>query len=180
MEVKGGNKLAKVLAEIGKDSSGLLKLGFLGDKTYPDGTSVASVAFWNEFGHAGPFPAPPRPFFRNMISEKSGEWPGRLSKALKYYDYDGEKALSAMGSIMKDELIESIYTLTDPPLSKTTLMLRSIYGNNPHEIRARDVLAAQELVAEGYGGASGTQAKPLVWTGVMAQSIDYVVEGLSS
>lgn len=176
MEIKGGDKLAKILAEIGGNKGGFVKVGFLENATYADGTSVAAVAFWNEFGHGGRFPAPPRPFFRNMISEKSREWPKRLAGALKYYDYDTEKALGAMGDAIKGDLQESIINTTAPALSPTTLMLRSIYGNNPQEIRARDVLAAQDLVKEGYQGATGSQAKPLVWTGHMLNSIDYVVE----
>lgn len=176
MELKGGDKLAKILADIGGNKGGFVKVGFLENATYSDGTSVAQVAFWNEFGHGGRFPAPPRPFFRNMISEKSGGWAKRLAGALKHYDYDAEKALGAMGEVIKGDLQESIINTNAPALSKTTLMLRSIYGNNPQEIRARDVLAAQELVKEGGTGAVGTQAKPLVWTGHMLNSIDYAVE----
>ena len=176
MELKGGDKLSKILAEFGGNEGGFVKVGFLENAKYDDGTSVAAVAFWNEFGHGGPFPAPPRPFFRPMIAEKSGEWGKRLAGALKYYDYDAEKALGAMGDAIKGDLQESIVSVNAPALSPTTLMLRSIYGNNPQEIRARDVLAAQELVKEGQPGATGTQAKPLVWTGHMLNSVDYAVE----
>ena len=81
-----------------------------------------------------------------------------------------------MGEAISDDLAESIINTNEPALSKTTLMLRSIYGNNPQEIRARDVLAAQELVEEGFQGAGGSQAKPLVWTGHMLNSITYEVK----
>lgn len=173
--ISGGEKLKKVLAEIGGKAGKQLKVGFLSDAVYPDGTSVAAVAFWNEYGHQGPFPAPPRPFFRNMISEESGSWPEKMAKGLKYFDYDAEKTLNSLGMDIKGALQKSLSTISEPELSKTTLMLREIYGNNPQEIRARDVLAAQELVSEGYSGASGTQAKPLIWTGHMLNSVDYEV-----
>lgn len=176
MELKGGDRLAKVLAEIGGNKGGFVNVGFLENAKYDDGTSVAAVAFWNEFGHGGPFPAPPRPFFRPMISEKSGEWSKRLAGALKNYGYDAEKALGAMGESIKGDLQESIINVTAPELSPTTKMLRTIYGNNPQEIRARDVLAAQDLVKEGAIGASGSQAKPLIWTGHMLNSVDYEVK----
>lgn len=172
----GGTKLSKVLAQIGKDAAGGLTVGFLSGATYPDGTSVAQVAFWNEYGHGGNFPAPPRPFFRKMIADESGGWGVKLSKALKYYDYDAEKALRAMGEDIKGALQQSISTLESPELSPTTLMLRKTFGNNPGDIRRRDVLEAQRMVAEGEEGATGTQAKPLIWTGHMLNSVDYEVK----
>lgn len=172
----GGKKLAKVLAEVGDNAHGELKVGFLSGATYPEtGTPVAQVAAWNEFGHGGKFPSPPRPFFRNMVAKDSGGWAKTLSGFLKNYDYDGEKALNAMGDVMKSQLQESITNTNSPALSKTTLMLRSMFGNNPHEIRARDVLEAQKRVANGEDGASGAQAKPLNWTGHMYSSVDYEV-----
>lgn len=173
---EGGEKLQKILKQIGKNAEGGLTVGFLSGATYPDGTSVAQVAFWNEFGHGGNFPAPPRPFFRNMIEEESGGWADKMARGLKHYEYDGQKVLRAMGEDIKGALQQSISTIVEPPLSPTTLMLRKIYGNNPQEIRARDVLAAQELVAEGYEGATGTQAKPLIWTGHLLNSVDYEVK----
>ena len=174
--LSGGDKLAKILADIGGKAQGSVDVGFMSGATYPDGTPVAQVAFWNEFGHGGRFPAPPRPFFRNMVNEKSSEWPKRLGDAIKYYEGDGRKALAGMGEAISDDLAESIINTNEPALSKTTLMLRSIYGNNPQEIRARDVLAAQELVEDGFQGAGGSQAKPLVWTGHMLNSITYEVK----
>ena len=40
----GGEKLQRVLAEIGSNMEGSVSVGFLGGATYPDGTSVAQVA----------------------------------------------------------------------------------------------------------------------------------------
>ena len=172
----GGDKLEKVLAEIAANASGSLKVGFLAGATYADGTSVAQVAFWNEFGHGGRFPSPPRPYFRTMVSEQSPGWAVRLGKALTYYDMDAQKALSAMGEVISDELRESIINLNAPELSPTTLVLRQRFWTNPQDIRFSDVLAAQQDAASGAEGAGGTQAKPLVWTGHMLNSIDYEVD----
>ncbi len=49
--VKGGEKIKKILMELGniKDGS-YVETGFFDESTYPDGTSVATVAFINEFG----------------------------------------------------------------------------------------------------------------------------------
>lgn len=175
--ISGGEKLEAKLKEIAAklETGATLKVGFLEGATYPDGTPVAAVAFWNEYGHGGRFPAPPRPFFRNMISKEADSWPDKISKALKYTGYDTKRALSMIGEDISGALAQSITELDSPALSETTLMLRKLFGNNPEEIRARDVLAAQQMVRDGEEGATGTQAKPLVWTGHMINSIDFEV-----
>lgn len=175
--ISGGDKLAKALAQIASKARGNLKVGFLEGTTYPEsGESVASVAFWNEYGHGGNFPAPPRPFFRSMVASESGTWGPKLSALLKNNGNDGRKALAALGSDIRDALQESISTFEGVPLSPTTLMLRKIYGNNPSAITSvMQVLDAQRRVKEGEAGATGTQAKPLVWTGHMMNSVDYEV-----
>lgn len=167
--------MAKLEEIANKMGGGSVSVGFLeGDKA-PDGTPEAAIAFWNEYGHGGRFPSPPRPFFRKMIAKESPTWPVKMAKLAKAFGYDGPRVLGAMGADIQGALQESIQDFNDVPLSKTTLMLRRIYGNKPEDIRARDVLAAQELVKEGYSGASGTQAHPLIWTGSMMRSVDYEV-----
>jgi hypothetical protein len=175
-KIEGADALMKNLEDIaGKMKSGSVKVGFMEGATYPGGTSVAAVAFWNEFGHRGKFPAPPRPFFRNMINEESPTWPKKVAALLKAKKFDTRNILELMGEDIKGALQQSITKLTIPELSQTTLMLRHLFGNNPQNIRARDVIAAQQLVAEGEKGATGTQAKPLIWTGHMLNSITYEV-----
>ena len=175
--LSGADGVMKALEDIArKMGGGEVAVGFMEGATYPDGTPVAAVAFWNEYGHGGQFPAPPRPFFRNMIEKESPDWPKKMAALAKVTDYDGPKVLALMGEDIKGALQQSITEFADVELSATTLMLRSIYGNSPGEIRARDVLAAQELVAEGQSGATGTQAKPLIWTGHMLNSVAYEVK----
>ena len=170
-----GAKL-KALAALARGS---VSIGFMEGATYPDGTPVASVAFWNEFGHGGKFPSPPRPFFRTMISENQSKWPSMMAKSLKATRLDGQKTLAYMGEEIDGELKESIINTSSPPLSKTTLRLRFKFGNHPENIRARDVLQAQRDVAKGrknLGMASGTQAEPLIWTGHLLNSTSYRVK----
>lgn len=174
--LSGGSNLEKVLAQIGNTAKGGLTVGFLAGATYPDGTPVAQVAFWNEFGHGGNFPAPPRPFFRKMIADESSGWGVKLSNALKHYEYNGDMALRAMGEDIKGALQESISTIDGPALSPTTLILRKRFWGNPYDIRIRDVLDAQQAVADGETGAGGTQSKPLVWTGTLLRAVDYEVK----
>lgn len=166
------DRVAKHITDLAKRmGDGAVEVGFMEDATYPDGTPVAEAAINNEFGHGGQFPAPPRPFFRTMIATEKPTWGGKVAHLAKVTDYDGPKVLEIMGNDMKGALEQSIENLTEPELSPTTLMLRKQFGKQPHNIRARDVIAAQEAVARGEEGATGTQAKPLVWTGHMLDSV---------
>lgn len=167
----------RVLSDIAKRmGGGQVRIGFLEGATYPDGTPVAAVAFWNEFGHEGNFPAPPRSFFRSMVSKESPTWGKKMAALAKSTNFDGATVLRLMGEDIAGALRQSIIETNDPPLSETTLMLRDKFWTNPGAITIRDVLAAQKAVAEGKEGASGTQAKPLVWTGHMLASVGYEVK----
>ena len=162
-----------------KLGGGSVEVGFMEGATYPDGTPVAAVAFWNEFGHKGPFPAPARSFFRTMIAKESPRWPDKMAALLKATGGDGPRVLAFMGEEIDGQLKDSIIATNAPPLSPTTLRLRYKFGNNPQKITVMDVLAAQAAVAKGrknLGMASGSQAKPLVWTGHLLQSTAYRVK----
>lgn len=116
----GGTKLARALeAKTQHLQKGpYIKVGFLEDATYPNGLRVAQAAFWNEFGTKR---APPRPFFRTTIAQKSGEWGTILSKALVYYKMDSALALAALGTVMQSDIRESIVKWTDPPNAASTI-----------------------------------------------------------
>ena len=101
----GGEKLQRVLAEIGSNMEGSVSVGFLGGATYPDGTSVAQVAFWNEYGTTR---IPPRPFFRTMIANESPGWGVLMQKAAKHYEYNGDTVLQFMGVKIAEQLQQSI------------------------------------------------------------------------
>lgn len=170
----------KVLTDIAqKMGGGRVQIGFLEGATYPDGTPVAAVAAWNEFGHEGNFPAPPRPFFRNMIAKESPGWPAKMADLAKGSGFNGSYVLRVMGEDIAGALKQSIIETNDPPLSFTTLRLRAKFWGNPGDITMSDVLAAQQAVIKGHKNlamASGTQAKPLVWTGHMLQSVGFEVK----
>lgn len=112
-----GDKLAAHLESLAKRMSGSLEVGFLDEATYPDGTPVAAVAYWNEFGASGP----PRPFFRNMIAKESPEWPAKMAKLAAATNNDGPKILALMGEDIQGALIQSINDLTEPPLAQSTI-----------------------------------------------------------
>ena len=80
--MQGGKDLEAKLRALAQKvaSPATLRVGFLEGATYPDGKPVAMIAAIQDFGapRAG---IPPRPFFRNMIAAKKGEWPGAIARA---------------------------------------------------------------------------------------------------
>lgn len=158
------DKLKKLAAK----ARGTVQVGFIN-------TDQAQIAYWNEFGHGGRFPAPARPFFRTMVAKDSPSWPNLMASHLKASQMDGEKTLSFMGEHIDGELKQSITEGIYQPLSAVTLRLRLKFGNNPQNIRLRDVYSAIRDVRGGAKTAEGTQAKPLIWTGQMLNSTSYRV-----
>ena len=173
--VSGGNKLSAALKGLASklEDATSVDVGFLENSTYPDGTSVPMVAAIQEYGapRAG---NPPRPYFRSMISKKSGEWPKSVSDLLRANDYDAAKTLNQTGAAIKGQLQQSIADLTSPPLSPVTLMVREIVGPNGTATFA-DVMEARRRVQAGER-AQGVSDKPLVWTGNLLNSVDYRVK----
>lgn len=177
VKVVGGDKLEKALIEIGKrfSKSNKLKVGFLEDATYPDGTLVALVAATQNYGSPSKG-IPPRPFLSNTIAAHKNEWPKELAKLLKGNKLLADKALEIMGEHIKGQIQQEIVKLTDPPLSPVTLMLRKMKFKNPTlKVTMSTVNEARRRVASGEGYA-GVSTKPLIDTGHMLQSVDYAIE----
>lgn len=118
----GGEALEKKLAELAEKlgESKTLRVGFLEGATYPDGKSVAMIAAGNEFGDPA-MNRPPRPFFRNMIADKSPQWGDDIGNIAVATNYDTSTLLPLMGERIKDQLQGSIREFYDPPLSPYTI-----------------------------------------------------------
>lgn len=118
----GGEGLARALEDIASrfKDGGTVRVGFLENATYPDGTPVALVAMIQDFGapRAG---IPPRPFFRNMVREKSPEWPAAIRQLLIDNDYDVQKVLALTGEAIAGQLRQSIIDTNEPPLAASTI-----------------------------------------------------------
>ena len=120
--VSGGKKLERAMAALSRKVAkpATLRVGFLEKATYPNGTPVAIIAAINEFG-APSRGQPPRPFFRNMIAAKSGEWPEAIAGLLKANDLDAAKTLDLAGAAIAGQLRQSIVDLVSPPLAASTI-----------------------------------------------------------
>jgi hypothetical protein len=126
--LSGGDALEAKLEEIArKMNAGAVEVGFDSEAKYADGTLVALVAWWNEFGRQIKLKngdtrfQPPRPFFRNMIAKDSPSWPGLLAAGLKYNNFDGKLTLKQVGDHIRGKLIQSINELTSPALAESTV-----------------------------------------------------------
>lgn len=118
--VTGGPDLDRAFKKIG-DSIGKareVRVGFLEGATYPDGTSVAEIAAIQNFGATD---IPARPFFSDMIANKSPAWGERFAKVLRLCDYDTDAALARMGEGIAGQLRTSITETNTPPLAKSTI-----------------------------------------------------------
>lgn len=156
---KGGNKLAGFLNQMANriNSGKFVKSGFLKTATYADGKPVAMIAAIQNYGAPG-VGIPPRPFFSNMIKDKSSGWGVAVAKNLKAANYDADKALDRVGEGIDGQLRQSIKDTNDPPLAPSTLRKRGYTGK-----------AFDPKDASTFG------AKPLVDSGIMLGSVDHEV-----
>jgi hypothetical protein len=119
--VRGGEKLERALAalaaRIAKPRT--LRVGFLENATYPDGTPVAMIAAIQNYG-APVARIPPRPFFSNMVADKRDSWAPAIAGLLQK-NMDVDKTLELTGHAIAGQLRQSIKDTNDPPLALSTI-----------------------------------------------------------
>jgi|SRR5579872_114830 len=122
MEIRGGDELARRLAEMASklSTAAELRVGFLEGATYPDGTPVALVAAAHNWG-APSVGLPPRPFFSRMVDQNESGWPDLIAEGLKRSSGDAKGALEFAGRIMVEQLQGSILAGGFAPLKPETI-----------------------------------------------------------
>ena len=114
-----GDKFKAALKQaVDKAASGTVRVGIIESQTYPNGESVAQVAYWNEYGTAT---IPARPFFRNTIAEKQDEWADKAASILQHTDGDVGRALALIGEGVKGDIVEAIQNFAEPPNADSTV-----------------------------------------------------------
>lgn len=150
VRTSGGHSLRAALASALK-ASGVtsLKVGFFKTAKYPDGTQVAAVAAWNEFGtrtEKGGIHIPERPFFRQAL--KRGE-EGAKKILLEEIDPLSMSVNESLGDLIglhyATEIQKRIVDLREPPNAPSTVERKG-------------------------------SSNPLVDTGFMRQSVTYLVK----
>ncbi|QGW02615.1 hypothetical protein F9282_06300 [Proteus terrae subsp. cibarius] len=145
------NGLEKYLTDLaGRINATEVRVGFIDGNTYTDGTSVAQVAYENEYG-VPENNQPPRPFFRNAINSNREEWVQAISNGIAS-GTDARGVLEVVGARAVADVQISISELVDPPLSQTTLKIRREREKRPT-----------------------TSTKPLIDSGDMYSSVNYEV-----
>lgn len=158
----GGHRYEKVLAEIVEQISrpGSVRIGFLEGSTAPNGDSIPLRAALNEFGHGN---VPPRPFFRNMIHDRSPGWPAAIALNLRLTNFNVEQTMARVGEGIAGQLATSILDLWDPPLSPKTIKKK---GFDKPLIEHGDMINAIGYQVNGQGQVKPFQGR---WSGATAK-----------
>lgn len=114
--VKRVGSLSAALSKY-KDMNASVRVGVLENATYPDGTPVAMVAFWNEYGTRT---SPVRAFFRTTVSENKRNWVLSVQNLMKIHN-DPKRVMGLIGVHMQEQIVQSINTWSDPPNSAYTI-----------------------------------------------------------
>ena len=136
-----------------------INIGWFEDQKYADGTSIARVARWNEFGTRQNMPQ--RPFLRTAIMENERKWHESLKTLLQRAidenkSFDG--ALRLFGEIVKGDIQETILAGGWKPNAKISIeggWMRNKISGKPFYVRGK-----------------GSGKTPLIDTGTMLKSID--------
>ena len=114
--MKKVGSLSKALSKY-KEMNASVRVGVLENATYPDGTPVAMVAFWNEYGTRT---SPVRAFFRTTVSEQKKNWVLSVQNLMKIHN-DPKQVMGLIGVHMQEQIVQSINTWSDPPNSAYTI-----------------------------------------------------------
>ena len=154
VQQRGGEKLKRLLREAGKGGVSGVKVGFFSTAKYQDGTPVAAVAAWNEFGTKT---IPERPFFRNALA---GMEDGIVNIIKAGIDTEkmvvDDRLAGRVGEYVAGQVQESITALKDPP-------------------NAPETVARKRKKLHGKKGVGGGE-NPLIDTGFMHDSVTWQVE----
>ena len=97
----GGDKLQATLDKFKSEKPIRLEYGYYPNSKYPDGTYVASVAMYNEFGTSA---IPERPFFRHANAILVND----IAKIAKKHKTLSSRFAGAVGEIALNNLKQSI------------------------------------------------------------------------
>lgn len=117
MAIKKTGSLDQALNRLLASDKLHVKVGVLENSKYPDGTSVPTVAYKNEYGFEN---IPPRPFFRETIKNEKSNWSELAQKSVKA-GYSIEHILGLVGAQMQTDIQHSIMTWTTPPNAPYTV-----------------------------------------------------------
>lgn len=143
MTIKHTGSLDQALNRLLTSNELHVKVGILENSKYPDGTSVPTVAYKNEYGWAN---IPPRPFFRDTIKQNKSAW-SELAKRGIAAGYSMDKILGLVGTSMQNDIQMSITQWRTPPNSAYTVAMKGFQAPLRHTMLLHDSVKYE--VAEG-------------------------------
>lgn len=111
------NKKQSLYSKLKNRNNTQVFVGFFENARYPDGTRVAQVATYNEFGTAT---IPERPFNR-IANEKTKKQLLKANKTQNFLKYNTDVISNIVGELARSNVVEAIIDLKDPPNTKATI-----------------------------------------------------------
>lgn len=145
-----GLKISQVIANKYPELKGsyTIEIGVAEGAKYPNGQSVADVAYWNEYGTTK---IPARPFITPTFLKYSAEWGNQFEWILEQSGFKLQASLEAFANMIVGQVKNEINNVWEPPLALSTLKFRELLFAN-------------------------TTGKPLIVTGMLFNSITYQIE----
>ena len=155
--VTGGENIKRILrqARVGQGVREV-RVGFFADAKYPDGTPVAAVALWNEFGTRKPDGSthiPERPFFRQAVKKAEKEVPQLIARHIG-------------ADLVVDRQLAGLSGEATKSLVQESIKYGSFEANAPS--------TRERKKKKGRGAGS---PKPLIDTGTMRASVSWELRG---
>lgn len=126
--VKGPSLSEAIFLQIPELKDGFkIKVGIASGSKYPDGQSVAEVAYWNEVGTAH---IPARPTFSIVPFKYGDDWSKQLEAILKRSGWKVEQSLESFGNMVAGQVKMEINNLWEPSLALSTIKIRERKYNN--------------------------------------------------
>ena len=164
-------KLKEVIKRLGELEKVEARAGWFESARYDDGTPVAKVALWQEYGvpERG---IPPRPFLRPTIDARTDEWTEDAAQVVKGVlagKINAEQGMTVIAQKAAADIRQTISRVDSPPLSPITLLLRQ-WRKDGKTITGRTVGEAAQAVQRGEH-AQGVSTQPLNDTGYMIATL---------
>ncbi|CAG9259647.1 conserved hypothetical protein [Burkholderia diffusa] len=125
VKVTGGAKLDAALARYLDNATLTMRAGLLEGATEPDGTPMALVGFWNEYGTDD---IPPRPAFRTTAIAQASRWAKIVGVTLQRNGGDFGAALRMAGEQAVVDIQKTIGDWSDPPNAASTIAKKGFDG----------------------------------------------------
>lgn len=117
---RGGKKIQEVFRNAGKGGIKHIDVGFFASARYPDGTPIAAVAAWNEFGTEI---IPERPFIRIANAQNELNLIAIIRNQVDPLTMVITRTVgNSLGQNQMDAVKKSMVDLRDPPNAESTLV----------------------------------------------------------